>query len=63
MPTLLRIADVVDATGYSKSTIYRLIDEGKFPKPVHLCGGRAAGWVASEVHAVINDAIAKRDEA
>jgi prophage regulatory protein len=57
----MRIADVVKATGYSKSSIYRLIEQGRFPQPVHLCGGRAAAWVASEVHAVIQSAIDKRD--
>jgi prophage regulatory protein len=59
----MRLPEVVAATGYSKASIYRLIDEGKFPKPVHLCGGRAAGWVRNEIQALIDAAIAKRDEA
>jgi prophage regulatory protein len=58
----MRLAEVVKATGYSKSSIYRLIEEGKFPRPVHLCGGKASGWVAAEVHAVIEAAIAERDK-
>lgn len=61
MPTLMRIAEVVKATGYSKSSIYRLIKERKFPGPVHPCDGRASGWVDEEVHGVIEDAIARRD--
>jgi prophage regulatory protein len=61
-PALMRMTEVVKATGYSKASIYLLIEEGKFPRPVHLCGGRAAGWVADEVYAVINAAIAVRDD-
>jgi prophage regulatory protein len=61
MPALLRMAEVTKLTGYSKASIHRLVKQGKFPKPVHLCDGRAAGWVASEVHKLIDAAIAKRD--
>jgi prophage regulatory protein len=61
VPKLMRMPEVVAATGYTKASIYRLIEEGKFPRPVHLCGGRAAGWVADEVYALIDNAIAERD--
>jgi prophage regulatory protein len=34
-------------TGYSHSTIKRLVRAGKFPKPIRLAGGRAKGWLES----------------
>lgn len=45
---LIRLPKVEAATGYKRSTIYRLIKEQKFPAPVSL-GARASAWVESEV--------------
>ena len=45
---LLSLDDVVEIVFYSKASIYRLMDEGKFPKPVRL-GGRSVFWVQSEI--------------
>lgn len=45
---LLRLEDVVNIVFYSRSSIYRLMDEGKFPKPVRI-GGRSVFWVQSEI--------------
>jgi prophage regulatory protein len=58
---LLRLPEVLALTGYSEPSVWRLIKEGKFPKPVHLCGGRAASWPEHEVVAVVEAAIAARD--
>jgi len=46
--SMLRRRDVQSCTGLSRSTIYRRVAEGDFPKPVHL-GGRTVGWIAAEV--------------
>ena len=46
--TILRLPHVKTRTGLSRSTIYLRISEGRFPKPISL-GGRAVGWVESEV--------------
>ena len=46
--TILRLPQVKTRTGLSRSTIYLRISEGRFPKPISL-GGRAVGWVESEV--------------
>lgn len=35
-PQLMRIKDVCDALKISRATIYRWVDEGKFPDPVVL---------------------------
>ncbi|TQE99574.1 MAG: AlpA family transcriptional regulator [Spiribacter salinus] len=45
---ILRLPDVKARTGLSRSTIYLRIAEGTFPEPISL-GGRAVGWVESEV--------------
>lgn len=47
--TLLRLPKVEAATGYKRSTIYRLIKESKFPPPITLAGGRAAAWLEAEI--------------
>ena len=46
--TILRLPDVKSRTGLSRSTIYLRVNEGSFPKPISL-GGRAVGWIESEV--------------
>ncbi|MEB0008780.1 AlpA family transcriptional regulator [Pseudomonas sp. RTB3] len=45
---IIRLKDVKHSTGLGRSTIYKYISEGIFPKPVSL-GDRAVGWVESEV--------------
>lgn len=45
---VLRLPAVKASTGLSRSTIYLRLAEGTFPKPVSL-GGRAVGWLESEV--------------
>jgi len=49
MPTrILRLPEVKERTGLSRSTIYQRISTGDFPKPISL-GGRAVGWVEAEI--------------
>lgn len=45
---MLRINDVKEMTGLSRTTIYARIDEGKFPAPVR-DGKRCSRWRLSEV--------------
>jgi prophage regulatory protein len=45
----LRISNVKERTGLSSSHIYRLQSLGRFPKSINLCGGRAVGWLESDV--------------
>lgn len=52
MEKLLRLPSVIDVTGYSKSRIYALIKEGRFPAPLKL-GDRAVGWRQSDIDAWI----------
>ncbi|MGC3094884.1 AlpA family transcriptional regulator [Pseudomonas aeruginosa] len=41
---IIRLKEVIDSTGLARSTIYKYIKEGTFPKPVSL-GDRCVGWV------------------
>lgn len=60
---LLRIRDLTEAFGISKSYIYKLSKDGKFPKPVPLIeGGNAVGWIAEEVQEWLDERIAAREE-
>ncbi|MDE0589407.1 AlpA family transcriptional regulator [Halocynthiibacter sp. C4] len=47
---IFRRPDVETLVGLSRSTIYAMIAEGTFPKPVKL-GKRAVGWRQSDVMA------------
>ncbi|MCP5394571.1 MAG: AlpA family transcriptional regulator [Sphingomonadaceae bacterium] len=49
---LIRIREVQYRTGLGRSTIYRWMAEGKFPKSVQL-GGHSVAWVEQDVHAWI----------
>ena len=58
----LRLPDVLERTGYKRTTIYEMIKAGNFPAPVHL-GPRAVAWVESEVEAWMQERIDARDQA
>jgi len=47
---ILRRKQVETRTGLSRSTIYTRIAEGSFPRPINLGGGRAVGWIESEIN-------------
>ena len=59
LQTILRRRDVQKATGISRSQIYNLMAQGDFPRPVPL-GGRAVGWLESEILAWQEARIAER---
>ncbi|WP_431819718.1 AlpA family transcriptional regulator [Burkholderia sp. F1] len=59
---LIRLTDVSQATGLRRSTIYKYIAEGAFPKAVPLGGGRVA-WVEQEIQDWIIARIGARDVA
>ena len=49
---LIRLPEVQHRVGLGRSTIYRWMAEGKFPKPVQL-GGYSVAWAEDEVEAWI----------
>ena len=57
---IIRQPEVSSSTGLARSTIYKYIAEGAFPKPVPL-GGQSVGWVEQEVQEWILARIQARD--
>jgi prophage regulatory protein len=53
---ILRINAVLDRTGLSRSTLYRKIQSGTFPKQVKIAA-RCAGWRESAVNAWMRNPI------
>ena len=54
---LLRRKQVEERTGLARSSIYALIQEGKFPKPIPLTE-RTVAWAESSIDAWIQERIA-----
>ncbi len=59
---LIKLKQVMECTGLARSTVYKFMAEGQFPKPVKL-GVRMVAWVETEVHAWVNEKISTRDTA
>lgn len=57
---VLRLHQVMETTGLSRSTVYKYISEGAFPKPLSL-GERCVGWLESEVHDWLLTRLEERD--
>ena len=51
---LIKISEVIYQTSLSRSTIYRLINQGLFPEQVKL-STRSSAWVESEINDWINE--------
>lgn len=45
---ILRLPEVMQRTGLSRSTIYAYMKYGNFPKPIPI-GDRAVGWLESAI--------------
>lgn len=45
---ILRLPEVINTTGLSRSSIYAYIKAGRFPEPVRI-GARATGWPAKSI--------------
>jgi prophage regulatory protein len=52
----LRLPQVKQRTGLSRSSIYAKISLGEFPAPVNL-GARAVAWIGAEIDQWINDRV------
>jgi prophage regulatory protein len=48
VPVLLRLPSVIFVTGLGRSTIYRLMADGGFPRPVRLAP-RAVAWRREDI--------------
>ena len=67
---LIRLPEVLSRTGYGRTSIYRKMEEGTFPRSVKLGGPledsntfdcRAVAWIEDEVDQWIESRIVDRD--
>lgn len=54
---ILKLPAVIQRTGLSRTTIYALIAQGRFPKQINI-SERSVGWVASEIEQWLEDRVA-----
>ena len=54
MLNILRIKDVINKTGMSRSTIYAMVKKGEFPQQRRI-GKNSVGWLDSDVDNWIRD--------
>ena len=66
----IRLPEVLSRTGYGRTTIYRKMEDGSFPRSVKLGGPledpeafdcRAVAWIEDEVEQWIESRIDERD--
>ena len=67
---LIRLPEVLSRTGYGRTSIYRKMEDGSFPRSVKLGGppidpnvfdSRAIAWIEDEVEQWIDSRIEERD--
>jgi prophage regulatory protein len=58
---LLRLPEVLNRTGLSRSRLYAKQRDGTFPRSVSLGGGAAVAWASDEVQAWIDSQVTARD--
>jgi prophage regulatory protein len=62
-PEIWRLDRVARVTGLSRTAIYDLMGDGKFPRPLQLTeNGRLIGWVSTEIVRYVRSRIAARDK-
>lgn len=59
---LLRMSQVRESVGLSKTQLYRLIAAGQFPQQIKI-GSRASGWLLDEIEQWIQARAAERQPA
>lgn len=59
---VIRMKAVMQRTGLSRATIYRLMNAGEFPRSFKI-GKVASGWLESEVSAWISERASARQSA
>jgi prophage regulatory protein len=57
--SFIRRSQVETRTGLARSTIYKLISEGKFPKPIKITD-RAVAWLSDEIDKWIEVRVSER---
>jgi prophage regulatory protein len=58
---LLKLTDVIVLSGLSRSSVYALAQQNKFPKPLKL-SERSSAWVEEEIKQWITERVKARDQ-
>lgn len=58
---IMRLHEVMSVTGLGRSSVYKYMAHGTFPKPV-LLGEKAVGWVSTEIEDWVKARITERDQ-
>ena len=58
---LFKANEVAEYVNVSKSQIYKLVQQGRLPKPIKL-GERGSAWLVSEIDAWLQSRVDLRDE-
>lgn len=53
---LIKLSRVIEMVHYTKPSIYRLMADGLFPKPIKM-GPRAVAWLRSDIESFIEEKI------
>lgn len=56
---VIKLKDVINTTGLSRSSIYAYMAKGGFPKPIQL-GPRSVAWIEEEVQEWLKAKVASR---
>jgi len=54
LPQIIRRKDIEERLKISRSSIYPMMSQGEFPKPVRL-GRRAVGWKSTDIEKWLQD--------
>lgn len=57
----IKLDEVMHCTGLGRSSIYKYMNNGDFPRSISL-GDRAVAWIESEVHDWMAEKLAMRDK-
>ena len=58
---LMKVTEVAIYINTCKSQVYKLVKQGRFPKPIKI-GERGSAWLVSEVDAWLQSRVDLRDE-
>lgn len=58
---VIRLPEVLNMVGLKRASVYVLMKEGNFPRPIKL-GMYANGWLVAELQSWINERIRERNE-
>jgi prophage regulatory protein len=56
----IKLKEVMATTGLGRSSVYKFMDEGRFPKSISL-GDRAVAWIDDEIEEWMMNKVAQRD--